>query len=153
MRILILLLCLTGTAWGGVYKCVKDGETTYSQRPCGGEQTVIEIKSAPVEGDSRKAAEERRASFLKSQAATALRIKKRNLNLRIIQLKADLDGLIGKRDSQIEVLHKKLLDVYDFRHKALVESQISEVRDKYWRDRSKLERRLSDARTEMIMLR
>lgn len=148
----ITLLCAPAIQAREINKCVEDGRVTYTQRPCPGDQTVMEINAHPPAGSESVDAAERRASFMKSQEATAQRIKRRNLNLRISQLKSDRDGLLGKRDADIVALHKKLLDVYDFRHKALIESQITEVRDKYWRDKNRIERRLHDAQMELIRL-
>lgn len=46
ITLLTISFLLVQTAHSGVYKCVLDGKTTYSQKPCEGQITEVQIEKS-----------------------------------------------------------------------------------------------------------
>ncbi|WP_321528043.1 DUF4124 domain-containing protein [Sedimenticola selenatireducens] len=97
--LLILALICTQTTLleAGVYKCVLDGKTTYSQKPCEGEMSEVEIKAAPPpSGDPRNANDYKKANKELDAA-----INERRGERKLRSLKQDLTILKNKRDREM----------------------------------------------------
>ncbi len=51
-RTIAIILCMLPIhATAGIYKCVVDGKTTFSQRPCGDDAQEVEIKYRAASAD------------------------------------------------------------------------------------------------------
>ena len=150
---LLLLILFSFPLQAGVFKCVHDGKTTYSQKPCEGEIKEVKVVPGPNAssgGLSDEEAQARKAKYLQQHKETGQRLKKERLELRVFNLERKRDGLIKVRDKKIADLQKKFQKVYNFRQREVISSQIREVRSHYWVDRRRVTDQLKYTQMELI---
>lgn len=151
---ILFLFFLPPPSQAEIYKCVDErGKTAFSQLPCGENAEVVTVKTVEPEttANTGKDASEKRDEYLESLDERSKRLKKRKLENQLNNLIGSRDALAGKRDKEIAKLQKDLRDAYDFREKAVIESKIQQVRDRYWDKRRRLNDKIHDKRMELAV--
>ena len=93
----LLVVVMSSSLEAGVYKCVLDGKTTYSQKPCEGEMSEVVIKAAPSPAGNARDAEDYKKSNKELDAA----INERRGQRKLRGLKQELVILKNKRDREM----------------------------------------------------
>ena len=96
------LFAMTPIVFGGqIYKCVLDGKTTFSQRPCDGDISTITIKGTGTATESQ-------ADYKKKNKALDEAINQRRADRRLRGLKQDLEILKKQRDREIASIRSQM---------------------------------------------
>lgn len=107
-RILILVLLFPFTSTAGIYKCVVDGHTEFSQRPCGENAKEITV-------NTKKPSLSPRAPSQRAEEMNAVGDefeqdrKRRNLEREQRVLLKDIDRFNSQRDRELKRLEAKKL--------------------------------------------
>jgi len=150
LSLILCLIMMTKPATADqVFRCVtKNGKTVFSQFPCGDGAAVIEVDPQPANITPQESIE-RRDEQRKALDEQSKRLKRRSLERKVENLVGIRNALDDKRDKRISELQDDLREAYDFREKAIIESQIKEVRHQYWEDRRRLNDKIYEARMEL----
>jgi hypothetical protein len=110
-----------------VYKCVVDGKTTFSQRPCEGDMEKITIKEASPRSSTYQ--ENTDYKQLNEQMDDA--INKRRADTRLYNLKRDLRNLIDERAENLEYWRSQIKPGITKLDLILIQNKMAEVRSEY----------------------
>ncbi len=99
-----LLLILASSANAAVYECNVEGQTIYSDQPCGDDAVEIEVKEVNVLSKNKSQQPEKIAE---NKKAISGYIENANIERRVKTLRSKIKGVNKARDKKIAALKRK----------------------------------------------
>lgn len=124
---LSFMVLYVAPAESGVYKCVLDGKTTYSQRPCEGNISEVEIKPPPTLSGSAKSTNDFKEANKELDAA----INERRGQRKLRGLKQDLVILRKKRDREMAKYRSEMRRALTKADVLIIQQHIANRRSEY----------------------
>lgn len=108
LSILILLASFGSTSFAGVYKCMENGNITFSDKPCSSNEKDITSQQLkmPVKKETSKASSKIEDTAKLADKMEASRLQ-RELSRDIKALENEIKELTLKRDKELETLEKE----------------------------------------------
>ncbi|MCU7839790.1 MAG: DUF4124 domain-containing protein [Candidatus Thiodiazotropha sp. (ex Troendleina suluensis)] len=121
------LLTFAFTANAEVYKCVDNGKTTFSERPCGDSAEVVQVKTTkPTVKTGRS-----RAEFTDQLHSIGSRVERDKIDRRITKQKARKHSLRRKRDAKISGLRQNINYARYKNDVMIYQNEIADAREEY----------------------
>ncbi|TVO73419.1 DUF4124 domain-containing protein [Sedimenticola selenatireducens] len=124
---LSFMVLYVAPAESAVYKCVLDGKTTYSQRPCEGKISEVEIKPPPTLSGSAKSTNDFKEANKELDAA----INERRGQRKLRGLKQDLVILRKKRDGEMAKYRSEMRRALTKADVIIIQQHIANRRSEY----------------------
>lgn len=108
LSILILLISFSSTGFAGVYKCLENGNITFSDKPCSRNEKDITTQQpkTPEKKETSKTSSNIADTAKLADKMEASRIQ-RELSRDIKALENEIEELTQKRDKELEILKKE----------------------------------------------
>jgi len=113
LSIFLLLVSSTHGAYSAVFKCEKNGEITFSDKPCTGHSTDIteqHQKSIPKKTNNAAAITKKTKKLADSMESKR---KKREAGYKITALEKQINDIKKTRDSELKILKERRESIYE----------------------------------------
>lgn len=124
----IAFLAVTLFSFGAeIYKCVLDGKTTFSQRPCEGEISTVTVKDTGTAPDNN-------SDYIQKNKELDEVINKRRADRKLRGLKQDLVVLKKRRDKEIALIRSQMRSAATKADVLIMQQHIANRREE-WNER------------------